>query len=600
MGEPTHLIDADQLSKQADLQQEATIDLTRPHQPDAQPQQDNPEPDLGSGVGDPGAAAGALGGTPGAPAAPTPPKPPSIGDKINSFITGGQQSPGQMWRGVIAGALQGMAAGAGTGHLGTGAAAGAEAQQKAAAVQAQAKQQGIENQRNQSKDEIESSFKRAQIAQMNHDIFTTGQELKLKQLQASDQHAELGNTMQREILAAPGSKDLGVVHDADDLVALHQANPDLPKDMARGNIMSMPNYEQVRDKDGNPTGEVKYNGTHAYYVAPDYQKQKIDHDINVPIFTPGKAPGEAGTWGTQTVKAGTVSNQEALSMMQSQGNTAAKYDNDTAVAKANLMAAQAQAALAKTAVNAQAAAEMKQNVQNAGIDLVERNNDPSLLNKRAKDYDAKLAAARAYSLEKYGKVYDIDKAVSDYKFATNTGTQNRMKYFNALTGSDNQGGMLTRLAQQSDALKRTQLPALNDAAAWAREAAGDSQIATYRLDLKETMDMLANALQGGTGSGSTNAKMEQALSMVKEDFNPKTLRATVDEVRFALANRKKEVIGDNGYLQKWYGAQGAGAPGQGGGGAAQPPGGGQGGGQGGGTTNDPFNKFGGAAHKQPN
>lgn len=585
MADPTHLIDADQLSKEADLQAEAKNDLTRPHQPDAQPQQDNPAPDLGSGVSDPGASpsGGALGGATTAPGAPAAPKQPGIGEKINSFITGGQQSPGQMWRGVIAGALEGLGPGAATGHLGAGAGAGAEAQQKAAAFQAQQKQQAVENQRNQSKDEIESQFKRAQIATMNHDIFTTGQELKLKQLEASDKHAELGNTMQREIMAAPGAKDLGIVQDADDLVKLHQSNPDLPKDLARGNIMSMPNYETVRDKDGNPTGEVRYNGTHAYYVPPDYLKQMTDHDVEVPIFTPGKNRGEPGHFEFQTIPAGKVTNQEKLALLQSQGKESAKYDNDTAVARASEFAARAQMELAKGATNKQAADQMAVAVKGNAQDLVEGDMNPSQLNRRSKDYNSTIAEARAYSMAKYGKPFDIAKADADYKYATNKSTQDTLKYLNSLTGADNKGGNLADLVQQSNAITRTQFPGLNDTAAWARLEAGDPAMAAYHTTVTEVADQVAKILQGS--GGTSDAKMKQANELFRTGYNKQQVQAVASDLRGLLANRKTEMIGDNRYLKKWAAANlGGGAP---------APGGAQGGG---GTTSDPFDRFGGKAH----
>jgi len=186
--------------------------------------------------------------------------------------------------------------------------------------------------------------------------------------------------------------------------------------------------------------------------------------------------------------------------------------------------------------------------------LVEGNADPSQLKNSRSGMSAQQVeqAASQYSMEKYGKPFDMAKAQSDYKFATNAQTQNTLKYLNSLTGADNKSGNLGELIKQSDGITRTQFPALNDAAAWARLASGDPAMASYHAAVTEVSDQIAKILQGG-GSGTSDAKMKQAQALFNSGFNKDQIKATADTLRTLLASRKGELVGDNRYLQKQFG-----------------------------------------------
>jgi hypothetical protein len=491
-------------------------------------------PDIGVGGG-PAGKAGALG-------APVGPPRPSVADKVAGFISNGQGTPGSVWRGILSGALSGMVAGAGQGHFGAGMAAGAQAQQKQ-------QQQQFENQQQASQQAQMAKLRNAQIAELNHRIVSDTWDLTNRQSTAAEQHAEFENNMKKEALTVPGSVDLGVVKNADDLVALHNDHPDLPSDMAKGNIFSVPHFSPVVGADGKPTGEQKYDGVSAFYIPPDAGNQKIDHDISVPIFEPGKKPGEAGHYGTQTLKAGSfVTNKEAFQLLSSRSAEAAKYDNDKSIAQAQKAAADAQAALAKAQGGAAAADAAKEE----GESMVDGLMDPTQLNKRAKDYDAKISAANAYSMKKFGTKFDLAKAQSDYKFANNPATQNTLRYLNSLTGPDNQSGNLGELVRVSNTVKRTEFPALNDAAAWARLQTGDKSIAAYHTVVTEVADQVAKILQGGGGGGSSDLKMKQAMDMFRDGFTKDQMQTVATELRGLLGNRKSGLIGNNRYLNRWF------------------------------------------------
>jgi hypothetical protein len=193
-------------------------------------------------------------------------------------------------------------------------------------------------------------------------------------------------------------------------------------------------------------------------------------------------------------------------------------------------------------------------MNNTAQQLVEGNLDPSQLNRRGKNYEATLAAADAYSMQKYGKHFDIAQASNDYKFASNVQTQNTLKYLNSLTGADNKSGNLAQLVTQSNGINRTDFPALNDVQAWAKLQTGNPAIAAYHATVTEVADQLAKILQGGNGGGTSDAKMKQANELFAQGFSKEQVIAIASDLRGLLANRKGELIGNNPYLQRQYSA----------------------------------------------
>jgi hypothetical protein len=191
------------------------------------------------------------------------------------------------------------------------------------------------------------------------------------------------------------------------------------------------------------------------------------------------------------------------------------------------------------------------------VSLIEGNMDPTQLSKRSADYNLKIQQANQYSMEKYGKPFDMAKAQSDYKYSTNANTQNTLKFLNSLTGADNKSGNLGALVGLSNKITRTDFPALNDAEAWARLQTGDPAMASYYAAVTEVSDQVAKILQGGgTGNGTSDTKLKQAEELFNKKFSKDQIVGVAGTLRTLLANRKVEMIGDNRYLLKQYGGGG--------------------------------------------
>src|SRR5207248_2193137 len=177
---------------------------------------------------------------------------------------------------------------------------------------------------------------------------------------------------------------------------------------------------------------------------------------------------------------------------------------------------------ARTAANSASAKneDGSWSVSSIPVQLVEGNIDPTQLSKRSQDYNAKIQQANEYSISKYGKPFDLAQAQGDYKFANNPSTQNTLRYLNSLTGADNKGGNLGALIALSNRITRTDFPALNDAAAWAKIQTGNPQMASYFTAVTEVADQVAKILQGGgSGSGTSDAKLKQAAELFQKGFS---------------------------------------------------------------------------------
>ena len=192
--------------------------------------------------------------------------------------------------------------------------------------------------------------------------------------------------------------------------------------------------------------------------------------------------------------------------------------------------------------------------------------DPSQLSKRGSIYSNQLTAIDDYAKQKYGNRpspdgyfdgnhFNIAKAQTDYKFANRGDTQNTLKYLNSLTGGANQsGGNLSELLKKSDQITRTEFPALNDAAAWARLQTGDPNIVGYKTTVLEVADQVAKILQGGgTGNGTSDAKLKQAQDMFNSGFTKDQIKEVANSLQPLLANRRDSIIGDNRYLINQFG-----------------------------------------------
>ena len=180
-------------------------------------------------------------------------------------------------------------------------------------------------------------------------------------------------------------------------------------------------------------------------------------------------------------------------------------------------------------------------------DLVAGALAPSQIPKRSQVYQRAIIAA-----QKLDPTFNPGKSDLDFKFASNVGTQNTLKYLTSLTGANGKGGNLGDLLAMSDRIPRaTNFPGLNDKAAWAKLEAGNVDMAQYHTIITEVSDQVAKILQGGGGGATSDAKMKQAGELFRMGFTKDQMHGVATSLSSMLQNRKLGLAGGNKFLQEF-------------------------------------------------
>lgn len=487
----------------------------------------------------------------------------------NKYVQERTLSRGEQWVKIAGdlgvGAAEGLKAGRG-GNIGGAAAAGAEAgmhlqqqqQQQKKDLTAEARQQNLDNANNQ-------------ILRMN--MYEQGLRARRLEIDGTQHDIKFAQDEEDRYTKA-GGQVLAHVQTLGDISKVLEVDPDVVSNMVeKHQIEIVPHYSADGKADGvnvikMPDGYRKTMlPSGATFVTFDSQTgQYLQHHASEPM-TQGEVDDLNHTAAIAGQKfASDKTEQELKKAQATKANTdaaatAAKTPSEIGKNKAEAVKDYAEAEEARVRSNVLSTANDSATIESNAKQLVDADTDPSNLSKRSKTYDATLAAANNYSLAHYGVPFSPAQAISDFKYATNPNTQNTLKFLNSLTGHDNKGGNLATLVQQSNALQRTEFPPLNAVEQWAKLSAGNPQVAAYRATLLEVSDQIAKILQGGgTGNGTSDAKLKQAGEIMDKNFTAGQIVAVANtSLRPLLANRKNEMIGTNRYLQRWYGPQ-AGQP----------------------------------------
>lgn len=492
----------------------------------------------------------------------------------------------QRWASIglqaLVGAGRGLAAGQGAGGAGRALSAGAETgfqmRQASDKQKTEEAEKSWEMQRETRKDNAELQMQQAKIAQMTLENTRTNQLMTDDQIKLTNEQKKFVTDNHGYLLGD------GRIYTSKDYHEMVSDDPTVLKQhFGTSNVIPIPVY----DPETHQTVGMQIG-----IVPPDTFAQPVPPGTTVPKFiaTPEKGPGAYRTEDVPLAQGSTFFQQQQAvndyfkSVGEAQKQQKGVFEvqeaqgkAQTATAQGALAGPQAAATLEETrAKGAEARSAAAKNdaervllnttndqtvISNNAQQLVEGTMDPSNLSKRSKTYDPTLAAANAYSMRKYGVPFDLAKAAGDYKYATNTGFVNTMRFMNALVGTDNMSGNLGVLVNQSDSIKRTQFPALNDVAAWARLQTGDPAMAAYHTTVTLVADEVAKILQGGgTGNATSDAKLQQAQRLFNEGFSKKQIQAVGNDSRQLIANRKHEMIIGNRYAERWYGPQGQGPP----------------------------------------
>lgn len=140
----------------------------------------------------------------------------------------------------------------------------------------------------------------------------------------------------------------------------------------------------------------------------------------------------------------------------------------------------------------------------------------------------------------------------DFKYASNPGTLNTLKYLGSLTGMNGQPGNLDELLAASNSIDRTSFPAINSAEFKVLEQTGNPDVIRYATAVTEVSDQIAKILQGGgTGNSTSDSKLQQAQDLFNTSFTKDQITEAANTLKTLLQNRKDALIGTNQFLQEY-------------------------------------------------
>jgi hypothetical protein len=229
-------------------------------------------------------------------------------------------------------------------------------------------------------------------------------------------------------------------------------------------------------------------------------------------------------------------------------NVDVKKERDLIPIKAATAGAEAKAKAAVAATSSRNE-DGSWNMGSIPVQLVEGGMDPSQLSKRSADYNAKLEAASAYSLAKYGKPFDIAQAGTDYKQANNPQVQGMLKMVGAMSAPN---GELAIAVNAAKALPQLNSSLVNKIFNISETQFGSPAATNFHTAMIGFSDLYAKVMGGGVG---TDALRQSAMDVLKDGYSRGQIAGSINVLQQQIEARKSQMIGANPYLKKQFGGQ---------------------------------------------
>lgn len=457
--------------------------------------------------------------------------------------------------------IRGAAAGAaqhGPGAVGKAGLAGVKEEEET-------EQRQTDNTLEQSKNVQSQLAGQASRAMQAQQIAESGWRMQREQTDVDQNTSDKFNAMQSLVSSDPTNKDLGHYASFSDLTSAHpelqKAGINIPQLLYQGRIRTV-----VTTQNGKSTG------IQAYQVNPEWDKQKTQDPITVKTPDGLDAKGNV-QYKTTVVPAGAVTNERMLTLLGQQGKEGLDASEKAAQIQ-NAATNTKNAGVKDIAEAANAYSEQKlhlaqaKNLENGAaknddgswnpasipVALVEHNMDPTQLSKRTTDYNAKIQAASQYSLEKYGKPFDLAQAQSDYKYATTSQNQNTLKMINAMIEPN---GSIQIAANAAKSLPQMDSKTLNKVFNATATEFGSPEATNFHTSMLGLADEYSKVMGGGV---SSDTGRQQALDLLKNSYSNKQLDGAIGIMQRDISARKTAIVGNNPYLIKQYGAPAPPAP----------------------------------------
>jgi len=130
--------------------------------------------------------------------------------------------------------------------------------------------------------------------------------------------------------------------------------------------------------------------------------------------------------------------------------------------------------------------------------------------------------------------FNFEQASAEYDLVKSPGFQNTVRYMDSVADS------LPQLIDRAQKLGNFGVRSVNDLINKGKEEFNFISLKRFNTDRLLLADEVAKILQGGgTGSGTSDAKLQQAEKIFRDNDDPSAIRAAAEEVRDLIGNRRR-------------------------------------------------------------
>lgn len=183
-----------------------------------------------------------------------------------------------------------------------------------------------------------------------------------------------------------------------------------------------------------------------------------------------------------------------------------------------------------------AAAPQRTPEQNDADDLLNHRTSPSLLMSqiggRGMQKTAYVNRVKT-ELRKQDPSFNWEEAESSYQLAKSPGFQQTVRYMDSVQNS------MPRLQQAADTLANGNVRAISALTNAGKNQFNNVDLKSFQTDRALVGDEIAKILQGGgTGSGTSDAKLKQAQDLISSSDSPAAIASTLKEVSALIGYRR--------------------------------------------------------------
>ncbi len=153
-----------------------------------------------------------------------------------------------------------------------------------------------------------------------------------------------------------------------------------------------------------------------------------------------------------------------------------------------------------------------------------------------KDSASQLRSLVMQRVQQLKPDFNFAESEANFQFGKNTGTQNTVRYLQSVQES------MPRVLAAAQTLANGKVRGINTLINAGKNQINDVDLKRFQTDVLLVADEVAKILQGGgTGSGTSDAKLRQASEILSTSDSPEAIAAALNEVNTLLGFREKSL-----------------------------------------------------------